>query len=51
MTNVTYEMHRVHPKEFSEPMVHLAQTVHLSGVKVSTIAKQTKTSIQLSLVT
>jgi hypothetical protein len=38
-------------KMISEPMVCLAQTMHLSCVKFSTISKQTKTSIHLSLVT
>jgi hypothetical protein len=37
-------------KIISDPMLHSAQTVHLSCVKVSTISKQTKTSIHLSLV-
>ena len=32
-----------------EPMVRLAQTVHLSCVKICTISKQTETSIHLSL--
>jgi hypothetical protein len=29
-----------------EPMVHLAQTVHLSCVKISTIFKQTELSLE-----
>jgi hypothetical protein len=33
----------------SDPMVRLAQTVHLSCVKISTISKQTETSFHLSL--
>jgi hypothetical protein len=37
-------------KIISDPMLRSAQTVHLSCVKVSTISKQTKTSIHLSLV-
>jgi hypothetical protein len=37
-------------KAIFEPVVRLAQTVHLSCVKNSTISKQTKTSIHLSLV-
>jgi hypothetical protein len=32
-------------------MVHLAQTVHLSCIKISTISKRTEMSFQLSLVT
>jgi hypothetical protein len=53
--------HPLEPPHLGEPsgvfemifelVVRSAQTVHLSGVKVSTISKQTKTSIQLSLVT
>jgi hypothetical protein len=38
-------------KMISEPMVHLAQTMHRSSVKISTISKQTKMSFQLCLVT
>jgi hypothetical protein len=34
-----------------EPVVSLAQTVHLSCVKISNISKMTETSIHLSLVT
>jgi hypothetical protein len=35
----------------SEPMVRLAQTVHLSWVKITTVSKRTETSFHLSLVT
>ena len=35
----------------SEPMVRLAQTVHLSWVKIRTISKRNKTSFHLSFVT
>jgi hypothetical protein len=38
-------------KMISEPVVHLAQTIHLSCVKISTISKRTKSSFHLSLVT
>jgi hypothetical protein len=38
-------------KMIYEPMLCSVQTVHLSSVKVSTMSKQTKTSIHLSLVT
>ena len=38
-------------KSISVPMVRLAQTVHLSYVKLSTISKQNEMSFQLSLVT
>jgi hypothetical protein len=38
-------------KTISEPIVRLAQTVHLYCVKISTISKRTKTSFHLSLVT
>jgi hypothetical protein len=38
-------------KMISKPMVRLAQTVHLSCVKISTIFKRTKSSIHLRLVT
>jgi hypothetical protein len=38
-------------KTISDPMLRSTQTVHLSCVKISTISKQTKTSIHLSLVT
>jgi hypothetical protein len=37
-------------KTISKPMVCLAQTVHLSCVKINTISKWTKTSFHLSLV-
>jgi hypothetical protein len=30
----------------SEPMVHLMQTIHLSSVKISTISKRTKLSLE-----
>jgi hypothetical protein len=49
MTHVTKEFDRA--KVISKPMVHSAQTVHLSCIKISTISKQTKTSFQLGLVT
>jgi hypothetical protein len=35
----------------SEPMVRLAQTVHLSCAKISTVSKWTETSLYLTLVT
>jgi hypothetical protein len=38
-------------KAIFEPMVHLAQTVYLSCLKISTIYNQTKTSFHLSRVT
>jgi hypothetical protein len=38
-------------KMIFEPMVHSAQIVHLSCVKICTISKRTETSIHLSLVT
>jgi hypothetical protein len=38
-------------KTISDPMLCLAQTMHLSCVKISTISKQTKMSIHLSLIT
>jgi hypothetical protein len=38
-------------KTISEPMVRLAQTMHLSCVKISTISKRNEMSIHLSLVT
>jgi hypothetical protein len=38
-------------KMISDPMLRSAQTVHQSCVKISTISKQAKTSIHLSLVT
>jgi hypothetical protein len=38
-------------KTISEPLVHSAQTMHLSCIKISCISKQTKTSLHLSLVT
>jgi hypothetical protein len=38
-------------KTISEAMVHLAQTVHLSWIKISTVSKWTKTSFYMSLVT
>jgi hypothetical protein len=38
-------------KTISEPMVRLAQTAHLSCIKISTISKWTQTSFHLSLVT
>jgi hypothetical protein len=39
------------PKMISKPTVCLAQTVHLSWIKISTISKWTKTSFPLSLIT
>jgi hypothetical protein len=38
-------------KRILEPMVRLAQTVHLSCINISTISKRTKVSIHYSLVT
>jgi hypothetical protein len=38
-------------KMISEPMVRLAQTAHLSCVKISTISKRTLTSFHLCLIT
>jgi hypothetical protein len=38
-------------KMISEPMVRLAQTVHLSCTETNTVSKQTETSFHLSLVT
>jgi hypothetical protein len=38
-------------KTIFEPMARSTQTVHLSCVKISTISKQTKASIHLSLIT
>jgi hypothetical protein len=38
-------------KMIFEPMVHLAQTVHLSFVKISIISKRIKTSFHLNLIT
>jgi hypothetical protein len=38
-------------KTISEPMVRSTQTMHQSRIKISTISKQTKTSIHSSLVT
>jgi hypothetical protein len=38
-------------KMISEPMVHSAQTVHLSCVKTSTISKRTESIFHLSLIT
>jgi hypothetical protein len=38
-------------KMISELIVHSAQTVNLSGVKISTISKSTEPSLHLSLVT
>jgi hypothetical protein len=37
-------------KMISDPMLHSAQIVHLSCVNISTISKQTKTSIHLSFI-
>jgi hypothetical protein len=39
------------PKTIVEPVVHSVQTVQLTCVKISTIPKQTESSIHLSLVT
>jgi hypothetical protein len=38
-------------KMISEPMIRSVQIVHLSCIKISTISKQTETSIHLSLIT
>jgi hypothetical protein len=35
----------------SEPTVRLAQTVHLSLIKITTVSKRTETSFHLSLIT
>jgi hypothetical protein len=41
MSHITYEFHRVRPKQFMSLMVHSAQTMHLSCDKISTISKRT----------
>jgi hypothetical protein len=51
MTDVTLEIHQVHPTTISERMVCSTQTVHLTCTKISTISKWTETSIHLSPVT
>jgi hypothetical protein len=38
-------------KMISEPMVHLAQTMHLSCTKTNTISKQTETRFYMTHVT
>jgi hypothetical protein len=38
-------------KTIFEPMVRLAQTVHLFCIKICTISKETKMSFHLSLIT
>jgi hypothetical protein len=38
-------------KTIAEAVVHLAQTVQLSSVKISTMSKRTESSIHLSLIT
>jgi hypothetical protein len=48
---VPYEFHRVRLRWFSKPTVRLAQTTHLSCVKITNISKRTQTSFDLSLVT
>jgi hypothetical protein len=45
MNHVTKEFHQVHPKLFLS-LWYVPQTVHLSCVKISTISKQTKSSVQ-----
>jgi hypothetical protein len=49
MTHITLELHPVPPKQFLSLWYFSAQTVHLSCVKISTILKQTKMSLYLSL--
>jgi hypothetical protein len=41
----------MHPKWFSKPMVHLAQIVHLSWIKITTISKRTNTRFYVTHVT
>jgi hypothetical protein len=48
-TEMRFEFHPVRPKQFSEPMVCLAQAMHLSCIKI--ISKRTELSFHLSLVT
>jgi hypothetical protein len=38
-------------KMIFEPLVHSAQTVHLSFIKISTISKRTELSFHLGLIT
>jgi hypothetical protein len=49
ITHVTFEFHRVRPKQFSEAVVLSAQTVRLTCVKISTISKWTESSIHWCL--
>jgi hypothetical protein len=39
------------PKMISEPMICLAQTVHLSYVEINTVSKQTEMSFHLTYIT
>jgi hypothetical protein len=57
LTHVTEEFDQVHlscieintiSKMISEPMIHLAQTVHQYYVEISTISKLTEMSFQLT---
>jgi hypothetical protein len=48
MTHVTSKFHQVHPKLFLSLMVHSAQTMYLSCIKISTISKWTRTSFHLT---
>ena len=41
----------MHPNRFSEPMVRLAQIVHLSCVEPNTFSKLTETSLHLTHIT
>jgi hypothetical protein len=51
LTMSPMEIHWVRPTTISKRMVRSLQTVHLSCVKISTISKQTETTIHLSHVT
>jgi hypothetical protein len=39
------------PQNISMPMVHSAQTIHISSFEINTMSKQTKTSFRLTHVT
>jgi hypothetical protein len=48
---VSKEDHRVRPKTISEPMVHLAQTMHLSCTNTNNVSKCTKMRFHMTHVT
>jgi hypothetical protein len=50
-THITLELHQVRPKAIAMPMVHSAQTMHLSYVEINTVSKWIEMHFHMTNVT